>query len=91
MTSDPGAHEMFDDRVYKRGALTLHALRRVVGDEVFFEILRRWCDLKRHGTGSTAEFIALAEEVSGAELGPLFSQWLDQTKLPKIPHRTKQD
>jgi aminopeptidase N len=82
---------MFDDRVYKRGALTLHAVRRVVGDEVFFEILRTWCDRNRHGTGRTSEFIALAEELSASDLGPLFSQWLDQLKLPKIPHRTKQD
>ncbi len=89
--SDPGAHEMFDDRVYKRGALTLHALRRVVGDEVFFGILHGWCDLKRHGTGRTAEFVTLAEELSGDDLGDLFTQWLDQTKLPKIPHRTKRD
>jgi len=91
VTSDPGAHDMFDDRVYKRGALTLHAVRRVVGDEVFFEILRTWCDRNRHGTGQTSEFIAVAEELSGSDLGPLFSQWLDQRKLPKIPHRTKQD
>jgi aminopeptidase N len=91
VTSDPGAHEMFDDRVYKRGALTLHALRRVVGDEVFFEILRSWCDRKRHATGRTSEFITLSEDLSGIDLGPLFSQWLDQLKLPKIPHRTKQD
>ncbi len=88
--SDPGVHDMFDDRVYKRGALTLHALRRVVGDEVFFAILRDWCDRNRHATGSTAEFIALSEALAGVELDTLFSQWLDQTKLPKIPHRTKQ-
>ena len=89
VTSDPGAHDMFDDRLYKRGALTLHALRRVVGDEVFFDILRRWCDQKRHSTGTTAEFIALAEERSDVELQALFTQWLDRTSLPKIPHRTK--
>lgn len=89
--SNPGVDNMFDDRLYKRGGLTLHALRRVVGDEVFFDILRRWCDLKRHATGCTAEFIAVAQELSGVDLGPLFSQWLDQTKLPKIPHRTKRD
>jgi aminopeptidase N len=91
VTSDPGPHDMFDDRLYKRGALTLHALRRVVGDDVFFTILRRWCELKYHGTGTTPEFIAVAEQESGVDLEPLFSHWLDQTKLPKIPHRTKQD
>ena len=89
VTSDPGAHDMFDDRLYKRGALTLHALRRVVGDERFFDILRSWCDQKRHSTGTTAEFIALAEERSDVELQALFTQWLDRTSLPKIPHRTK--
>ena len=30
--SDPGPDRMFDDRVYKRGALVLEALRRTVGD-----------------------------------------------------------
>ena len=38
--TDPGARRTFDDRVYKRGALTLHALRRAVGDEAFFALLR---------------------------------------------------
>jgi aminopeptidase N len=88
--SDPGVHDMFDDRVYKRGALTLHALRRVVGDETFFAILRGWCDRNRHATGNTAEFIALSEVLSGVDLETLFNQWLDQAKLPKIPHRTRQ-
>ena len=30
---------MFDDRVYKRGALTLHALRLTLGDDMFFGLL----------------------------------------------------
>ena len=30
---------MFDDRVYKRGALTLHALRLMIGDVAFFGLL----------------------------------------------------
>ena len=91
VTADPGAEAMFDDRVYKRGALTLHALRRVVGDEAFFAILRTWCAERRHATGSTGDFIATAERVSGQDLEDLFTQWLDETRLPKIPHRTKQD
>ncbi|MGV8909900.1 MAG: M1 family metallopeptidase [Propionicimonas sp.] len=91
VTSDPGPDAMFDDRVYKRGALTLHALRRVVGDDAFFDILRTWCTERKHSTGTTEDFIDTAERVSGRYLGELFSQWLDQTRLPKIPHRTKQD
>jgi aminopeptidase N len=91
VTSDPGVHDMFDDRVYKRGALTLHALRRVVGDEAFFDILRAWCQERRHAVGTTADFIALAQKVSGQRLRGLFREWLDQTRLPRLPHRTKRD
>lgn len=88
--SDPGPGHMFDDRVYKRGALTLHALRRVVGEESFFRILRNWSQARRHSTGTTAEFIALAEETAGCRLGSMFREWLDEPRLPKIPNRTKQ-
>ena len=56
--TDPGPHHTFDDRVYKRGALTLHALRRTVGDEVFFALLRAWVDENRYGVVTTADFEA---------------------------------
>ena len=49
MLGDPGPDDMFDDRVYKRGALLLHALRLTVGDEAFFGMLR---DLGRRDTGT---------------------------------------
>ena len=38
--ADPGPDLMFDDRVYKRGALTLHALRLSIGDDAFFSLLK---------------------------------------------------
>ena len=36
LLGDPGPDDMFDDRVYKRGALLLHALRLTIGDDTFF-------------------------------------------------------
>ena len=86
--ADPGAARMFDDRVYKRGALALQALRRVVGDATFFGILRGWTDAKRHATGTTADFVALAETVAGRELTSLFTPWLHQAGLPKLPAKS---
>lgn len=85
LVGDPGAAHMFDDRVYKRGALTLHALRLTVGDEAFFGVLQAWTTLKRHGTASTAEFVTLAETRTGLALGPLFTAWLYSTALPVLP------
>ncbi len=45
----PGAGDMFGTSVYRRGGLTLHALRLTVGDETFFRILRTWADRYRYG------------------------------------------
>jgi aminopeptidase N len=62
MIGDPGPDGMFDDRLYKRGALTLHALRLTAGDDVFFDVLRTWTARYRHGTVSTELFVACAEK-----------------------------
>jgi len=82
---DPGAADMFDDRVYKRGALLLHALRRTVGDEVFFGVLRAWTDRHAAGSVETADFVALAEERAGRPLDELFNSWLYGVELPGLP------
>lgn len=78
---DPGAAGLFDASVYRRGALTLHSLRLAVGDETFFEILREWTVRFGGGSASTADFIALSEELSGEELDPFFEAWLGSGAL----------
>ena len=83
--TDPGPDRMFDDRVYKRGALTLHALRVRVGDAVFFDILRRWCSDHRHGLATTEDFVACAEAVADRPLASFFMSWLSETPLPALP------
>lgn len=83
--ADPTADGMFDDRVYKRGALTLHALRLTIGDDAFFGVLRRWTAIKQHAIGTTAEFRALAQECHGTGLSDLFDRWLCQPALPHLP------
>uniref|UniRef100_UPI0018916104 M1 family metallopeptidase n=1 Tax=Catenulispora pinisilvae TaxID=2705253 RepID=UPI0018916104 len=83
--ADPGPADLFDDRVYKRGALTLHALRLSVGDEVFFTLLRTWTDRFRYSTVSTAGFVEVASSVAGRDLGGFFDGWLSSTALPELP------
>ena len=58
----PAPDRTFDDRVYKRGALTLHTLRRAVGDDAFFALLRSWVDTHRFGVVTTADFEALVHD-----------------------------
>ncbi len=83
--SDPGPADMFDDRLYKRGAITLHAVRVRLGDQAFFDLLRSWTARHRHGSVTAAGFRELAG--SYGELGPLFASWLDRPELPALPRR----
>ena len=83
--ADPGPEHMFDDRVYRRGALALHALRRSAGDEVFFELLQQWTQRYRHGCAGTADFLGLADEVYaavGVNASGLLAPWLYAPAVP---------
>lgn len=82
---DPGSQRIFDNRVYKRGALTVHALRRVLGDRAFFVMLREWTTAYRHGVVSTEEFIDLAMSYTTGSLEDFFSSWLYRKSLPPRP------
>jgi aminopeptidase N len=81
----PGKDDLFSSSVYVRGGLTLHALRLTVGDEDFFAILKEWPERKKDSTATTAEFIALAEEIAGEELDRLFADWLYDDERPPRP------
>lgn len=73
---DPGPAHLFDNPVYTRGAMTLHALRLRIGDGDFFRLLPAWSALRADGNVTTAQFVALAERVSGQPLDGLFTEWL---------------
>jgi aminopeptidase N len=82
LLADPGPRHMFDDRVYKRGALTLHALRGRLSDEKFFALLRDWTTRYRHDTVVTDDFTGLAANYADDSLRPLWDAWLYSTKMP---------
>ncbi|MEU6773634.1 M1 family metallopeptidase [Streptomyces sp. NPDC046759] len=74
---DPGSGaNIFGTPVYARGAMTLHELRKAVGDRDFFRILRAWAADHRGGHGTTAQFVRLAGQLSGKHLDGLFHTWL---------------
>ncbi|SON60007.1 Aminopeptidase N [Mycobacterium simulans] len=82
LLADPGPHNMFDDRVYKRGALTLHTLRGRLGDDKFFALLEEWTARYRHATVVTDDFTGLAANYSDESLRPLWDAWLYSTEVP---------
>ncbi|MEV6398454.1 M1 family metallopeptidase [Streptomyces sp. NPDC051907] len=82
---DPGLRRLFDDRVYHRGALTLHALRTVIGHAAFVSLLHEWTTTHRHGLVTTEQFTALAQRHAQHPLDGLFTMWLYDEKLPALP------
>ena len=73
--ADPGPLGLFGTAVYDRGAALLHALRGKIGDAAFFSLAQEWVEQYGGGTATTADFIALSEEVSGQDLGAFFQVW----------------
>jgi aminopeptidase N len=80
--ADPRRNTMFSDAVYERGGMTLAALRHRIGDAKFFSLLRTWTAQHRYGTATTAQFTALAQRVSGQNLGRFFRVWLWDKRKP---------
>ncbi len=82
---DPGPDAMFDDVVYKRGALALHAIRVAIGDDAFFALLRDWARRHRHDLVTTDDFRRLLAESAGPTVAGDLSAWLDRSPLPPLP------
>jgi aminopeptidase N len=84
VVAEPPHDNLFGDPVYLRGGMTLQVLRNRVGDDAFWEIARSWVRERGGGTGTTAQFIELAERVSGQQLDDLFDAWLFTGSKPGI-------
>jgi aminopeptidase N len=84
VVADPQRDTMFASAVYRRGAMTLQALREKIGDDKFFQILRTWVADHRHGNGTTEQFEALSEQIAGVDLDHFFDVWIHSTGKPVL-------
>jgi aminopeptidase N len=64
--------------------MTIQALRNEVGDRDFWQIIDEWLDSNAFATGSTEEFMAIAEQVSGQDLDAFFQTWLFAPERPPL-------
>ncbi|PSK97232.1 peptidase M1-like protein [Haloactinopolyspora alba] len=82
VVADPGPTGLFAGAVYSRGAATLYALRQRIGEQAFGELSRQWPARFADSTATTADFEALAEEMSGQDLGAFFDTWIHSPGKP---------
>ena len=71
------------DLVYAKAAWVLHMLRRVVTDEVFWEILKNYREKYMYSSANTEDFKEIAEETSGKNLDNFFEQWIYGENFPE--------
>ena len=72
-------------RSYSKGSAVLHMLRGIVGDSVFFRILRTYIadTTLAYNVAVTEDFQRVAESVSGLGLGYFFSEWIYGENYPQ--------
>jgi aminopeptidase N len=78
--------------IYNKGALVMHTLRKLIGDQAFFTAVREMVYGRpdpRPGNftpryGTTKEFITIAERTSGRSLDWFFQAYMYQAALPEL-------
>jgi aminopeptidase N len=76
--------DLFDAHAYERGALVLHMLRNVLGEEVFWRGVRHYIRTHAGSTVETAQLKIAFEEVCGCDLDLFFDQWLEHGGHPQL-------
>lgn len=90
-TAERSLFALLNANSYQKGGLVLHMLRTLLGDEAFFEGVRRYYARHVHGTATTEALQRVFEEVSGRELGWFFEQWLRRPGYPVLRHTWRWD
>jgi hypothetical protein len=70
--------------VYNKGAMVLHMLRRLVGDEAFFGALRRFYTEFRFRKAGTDDFRKAMEQETGRSFSRFFERWIYGADLPTL-------
>lgn len=68
--------------LYSKGPVALHALRRQVGDDAFYRLLRAWPQEHRGEYVSWPELESFAERVSGQDLTGFYRAWFRGAGMP---------
>jgi len=74
----------FQSLVTDKGAMILHMLRWVVGENKYLKIMRDFATKYAGKSASTDDFRELSEKVFGQKLTWFYSQWMDSTSAPEF-------
>ncbi len=79
-----GDSRLFRAVVYDKGAVVLHMLRRLVGDDAFFRGLRRYYLTYRFKKAGTLDLQRAFEAETGESLARFFDRWIYGSTIPHV-------
>jgi aminopeptidase N len=79
-----GDKRIFRALVYNKGAMVLHMLHRLLGDEVFFRGVRRFYTDRQYQKAGTEDLRLAFEQVSSVSLTRFFDRYIHSTGLPEL-------
>ncbi len=82
---------VFRALVYNKGAMVLHMLRRLLGDEAFFSGLRDFYATWRYKKAGTDDFRVAMEKAGGRPLARFFDRWIYGAAIPTVRFSSQLD
>ena len=79
-----GESRVFRALVYNKGALVLHMLRRLIGDDAFFAGVKRYYKERRYAKAGTDDLRSAMEAESGRSLARFFERWVFDSGVPRV-------
>ena len=94
-TSVKDYNKLLNANSYQKGGWVLHMLRQEVGDQAFFDGIRKYYQKHQFSNALTIDLQKTMEEASGQNLNQFFQQWIFMPGHPQIqvslsPHPKKQ-
>ena len=89
VVSPPNSTEKtaYHPEIYTKGAMVIHSLRGVIGDELFFPALKAFAEGEQFSylnQVNTEEFTAFIQQYTGQNLEGFFELYLKTTRLPEV-------
>jgi len=76
--------EAYQSIIYDKSSLILNMLKDLVGDERFFEGLRRFFAEYKYQAATTGDFFQTFQNISDIDLKPFFKAWFENHALPQV-------
>jgi aminopeptidase N len=76
--------DLFDRHLYEKGALVLHMVRRMLGDDLWWASIHRYVSDNKNQAVETIDLVRAIESVTGRNLRSFFDQWIFKAGHPEF-------